>query len=75
MKELEPRTFYSGYQAVFKYVSKVIYEPFKFAELRFVIGPKNSRQLLIQSDSKLKKQLRFGHPRFPAFHALCLFLL
>ena len=42
-----------GHRAVFNWVSKVIHDCFAFAQFRTVIGPKKSRHLLIQSDSKL----------------------
>ena len=44
---------YHGHRAVSNWVSKVIHDCFAFAQFRTVMGPKKSRHLLIQSDSKL----------------------
>lgn len=44
-----------------------------FAFLRFVIGPQNSHTLSHQSEAKLKKSSRLGHPRFPRFRQLIWF--
>ena len=53
-------------KAVFNWVSKVIRNCFGFALLRYVIGLKNSRHLLNQSDAKPKPIARLGRTRFPA---------
>ena len=41
-------------RAIFNWVSKVIHDCISFPSLRSVIGSKNSRHLLNQSDAKLK---------------------
>ena len=57
-------------RATFNWALKVKWDYNGFAELRFVIGPDNTRHSLNQSDAKLKPRTRF-----PALLKIFSFLL